>query len=227
MADLNNKKKFSWPDFAKKHPIVANLVYICIAGAILLAIGFFFLNRWTHHGEIAQVPNVTHLDYSTAISTLEAQGFLPEVSDSVYDERLKPGTVISSWPRSGAIVKPGREIFLTIASFEPRKVIINMPLVNVSSRQAMKYLESLGIKNVRIINVPSPYPDLVLGAKYNGKEITMQTKLPVTAEVTLEVGNVPTVTVEDVGDEFEPSSSDVIKDSWNEMEDTPQSSVYD
>ncbi len=221
---------FFWLRFSRKHPILANLVYICLAAIILIALGFLFLNRWTHHGDIDQIPDVTSLNYERAISVLEGQGFIVEVSDSVYDAKLTPGTVISSWPRAGAVVKPGREVYLTIASFKPVMVTINDPLVDVSSRQAMKYLENVGIKNIRIINVPSQYADLVLGAKYQGKEITPGTLLPITAEVTLEVGIVPTVSEEEVGDVHEDSSSDVIRDSWNgdpDSDDTPQSSAYD
>lgn len=225
-----SKNKFFWLRFASKHPILANIVYICVAGAVLIGLGFLFLNRWTHHGDIDQIPNVASLDYERAMNVLEEQGFQVEISDSVYDARLKPGTVISSWPKAGAVVKPGREVFLTIASFQPRKVSISMPLVNVSSRQAMKYLESVGIKNVRIVNVPSQFADLVLGAKYRGQDIVPGMLLPVNGEVTLEVGTVPTVSEEEIGDYHETNSTDVIRDSWNEPDyndDEPQSSAYD
>ncbi len=184
--------------FYGKHPIISHLIMILATGMILLGCCFYFLDVLTDHGNTAMVPKVTGISYDRALAVLDAGGFKTEISDSVYDTRFSPGTVISSWPRSGAVVKPGREVFLTIASFQPRKVVVTMSLKNVSSRQAMKYLESLDIKNVRIVNVPSQFADLVLGAKYKGREIEPGALLPVSAEVTLEVGTVPTVEEEDI-----------------------------
>lgn len=89
------------------------------------------------------------------------------------------------------MIKAGREVYVTISSFQPKKVKITMPLAGVSSRQAMSYLQSIEVKNIRIVNVPSQYADLVERAKYNGKNLEPGMEIPVTATVTLEVGSVP------------------------------------
>lgn len=225
------EKKNSWVGFTQKHPIIANLIYIAITAAILISIGFLFLNVWTHHGDTDEIPNVSDMTYDKAMNILESQGFQVEISDSVYDSRLKPGTVISTWPKPGAIVKPGREVYLTIASFQPRKVSISMPLVNVSSRQALKYLESLGIKNVRIVNVPSQFPDLVLGAKCKGMNITPGSMLPVNSEVTLEVGTVPTISEENLESEWQGNGHNEefhnTSTTYEDNEDEPTSVAFD
>lgn len=215
--------------FYGKHPIVSHLIMIVVAGLLLMGGGFLFLDVWTDHGDTATVPNVTSISYERALAVLDAGGFKAEISDSVYDTRYAPGTVISSWPKGGAVVKPGREVFLTIASFQPRKVVVTMSLKNVSSRQAMKYLESLDIKNVRIVNVPSQFADLVLGAKYKGREIEPGALLPVNAEVTLEVGTVPTVVEEDVEAEgVESLEIDTEHfSSKNQDDDYSSSAAYD
>lgn len=216
--------------FYGKHPIISHLVMIVAAGLILLGCGFLFLNIWTDHGHTTTVPDVTGISYSRALDVLDAGGFQSEISDSVYDTRYSPGTVISSWPKGGAVVKPGREVFLTIASFQPRKVVVTMSLKNVSSRQAMKYLESLDIKNVRIVNVPSQFADLVLGAKYKGHEIEPGELLPVNAEVTLEVGTVPTVVEEDIdaeGIENLGADTEHFSSSNKEEDDYSTSAAYD
>lgn len=216
--------------FYSKHPIISHLVFIVVAGLILLGIGFMFLDIWTDHGDTTEVPDVAGISYDRALAVLDAGGFKSEISDSVYDTRFSPGTVISSWPKGGAVVKPGREVFLTIASFQPRKVVVTMSLKNVSSRQAMKYLESLDIKNVRIVNVPSQFADLVLGAKYKGREIEPGALLPVNAEVTLEVGTVPTVVEEDIdaeGIENLGSDTDHFTSHNQEEDDYSSSAAYD
>jgi len=185
-------------NFYYKHPIFSNFVFIVLTGIVLVWGAMLFLDYWTHHGETAIVPSVKNMKYDDAVAKLQSEGFITEISDSVYDPTVAPGTVLESWPRCGATVKPGREIYLTITSFQPRKVRIAMPLRDVSSRQAMSYLESIGIKNIRLIDVPSEYPDLVLGAKYDGKNVVPGMMVPVTALITLEVGVVPTVTTVDV-----------------------------
>ncbi|MCM1452776.1 MAG: PASTA domain-containing protein [Clostridium sp.] len=199
-ANKQNKGSFGLrlKDFYFRHPILSNLVFIALAGLLVVWGGLIFLDSWTRHGDTAVVPSVKNMRYDDAVAKLQSQGFIAEISDSVYDPSAAPGTVLESWPRSSATVKPGREVFLTITSFQPRKVRISMPLRDVSSRQAMSYLESIGIKNIRLVDVPSEYPDLVLGAKYDGKSLEPGTLVPITALVTLEVGVVPTVTSVDV-----------------------------
>lgn len=223
-------------NFHVRHPILSNLIMIVVAGLVLLWAIMIFLDVWTQHGSTEEVPDVKMLTYEEARKVLTNYGFQVEIADSVYDDKKAPSTVLESWPRAGAIVKPGREVFLTITSFQPRKVKITMPLKDVSSRQALSYLESLGIKNVRIVSVHSQYADLVLGAKYNGKDITNGMLLPVNALVVLEVGTVPDVTELDVRDALDysgsadeqraPESSPKDKTSVPELEDEPSSSSF-
>lgn len=187
----DNKPTEKAPGFISRHPILSNLVFIAITAVVLVWLAMIFLDVWTDHGATTIVPDIKKNSYAMAKTILEKEGLSIEISDSIYDESITLGTVIESWPHAGAKVKPGREIYVTITSFQPRKVSIGMPLTGVSSRQALSYLESLSIKNIRIVNVPSQYADLVEGAKYNGKDITLGMQLPVTATVTLEVGSVP------------------------------------
>lgn len=203
----DNRKLNKAAGFVSRHPIISNLVFIALTAVALVWIAMLFLDVWTEHGATAIVPDIKKNSYAMAKAILESEGLSIEISDSIYDESITPGTVIESWPHAGAKVKPGREIYVTITSFQPRQVAIGMPLTGVSSRQALSYLESLSIKNIRIVNVPSQYADLVEGAKYNGKDITPGMQLPVTATVTLEVGSVP----EDFFDE--PAVTDTILSS--------------
>lgn len=174
----------------KKHPIICNLILILfVATPLVIALLFGFLNIWTNHGSNISVPDVKGLPCAEAVQTLERDGFKVEVSDSVYDESVKPGTVIETWPRANAVVKPGREVYLTITSFDTKQVVITTPLTGVSSRQAVSYIEKLGIKNVRIVTIESPHADLVLAAKCNGRDISVGEQLPVTSTITLEVGS--------------------------------------
>ena len=176
-------------EFYRKHPLLSNFVLVVLAGLFLLWMVLLWLDHWTMHGSTAIVPQVKNRSYSEAAATLAANNLAIEISDSIYDRSLAPGTVVESWPKAGAVVKNGRQVYVTITAFSPKQVTISMPLTgNVSSRQAMSYLRGIGITDVRVEHVPSEYPDLVVGARYGDTPLSVGTVIPVTSTVTLQVG---------------------------------------
>ncbi len=181
--------KFSVRDFYRRHPFLSNLLIVAASGLILLWLVLLFLDFWTMHGATAVVPPVKQKSYAEAESILSANKLGIEISDSIYDRSLPPGTVVESWPKAGAIVKEGRQVYVTITAFSPKQVTISMPLTgNVSSRQAMSYLRGIGITDIRVVETPSEYVDLVLGARYGDTPLTVGSVIPVTSTVTLTVG---------------------------------------
>ncbi len=181
--------KFSVRDFYRRHPFLSNLLIVAASGLILLWLVLLFLDFWTMHGATAVVPQVKQKSYAEAESILSANKLGIEISDSIYDRFLPPGTVVESWPKAGAIVKEGRQVYVTITAFSPKQVTISMPLTgNVSSRQAMSYLRGIGITDIRVVETPSEYVDLVLGARYGDTPLTVGSVIPVTSTVTLTVG---------------------------------------
>ena len=181
--------KFSVRDFYRRHPFLSNLLIVAASGLILLWLVLLFLDFWTMHGDTAVVPQVKQKSYAEAESILSANKLGIEISDSIYDRSLPPGTVVESWPKAGAIVKEGRQVYVTITAFSPKQVTISMPLTgNVSSRQAMSYLRGIGITDIRVVETPSEYVDLVLGARYGDTPLTVGSVIPVTSTVTLTVG---------------------------------------
>ena len=177
--------------FLSKHPIIANLIYMILVLIVILWVVLIFLRFWTRHGETAIVPDVKHMSYSEARAVLSANKLTIEISDSIYDRSLKPGTIVESWPKAGAVVKDGRPVYVTVTAFSAKQVSLSMPLTNVSQRQAVSYLRGLGINDIRIISVPSLYPDLVISARYGDTPITVGSVIPITSTVTLEVGSGP------------------------------------
>lgn len=184
--------KFSFKDFYRKHPIISNIIFIFIAGMILLWGVLIFLDFWTFHGSNAIVPSIRHKSYSEAEAALRANKLTIEISDSIYDPTYPPGTIIESWPKAGAVVKNGRMVYVTVTAFSPKQVSISMPLTgNVSARQAMSYLHGIGISDIRVEYVPSEYADLVVGARYGDTPLRVGSIIPVTSTVTLSVGSGP------------------------------------
>lgn len=185
-------KKFSIRDFYKRHRIFSTFILIGIVTMILLWGAMIFLDSWTMHGSTAVVPQVKNLPYAEAEAVLRANNLTIEINDSVYDRSMPPGTVVESWPKAGAVVKEGRQVYVTTTAFSPKQVTVSMPLTgNVSSRQAISYLRGIGISDIRLESVPSEFPDLVMGARYGDTPINVGTVLPVTSTVTLKVGSGP------------------------------------
>lgn len=188
----NTNKKFSLRKFYSQHPLLSHLLMVIATGFIILWCALIFIDYWTFHGATAVVPQIKHLSYATASNLLEANKLHIEISDSIYDRSLAPGTIVESSPKAGAVVKEGRQVYVTVTAFSPKQVTISMPLTgNVSSRQAVSYLRGIGITDIRIENVPSLYVDLVEGARYGDTPLTVGSVIPITSTVTLTVGSGP------------------------------------
>lgn len=210
----------------QRRPIISTIVLALLAICIFIFLSIKFLDIWTHHGSTSTVPDVKGLTFSQACDVLEEADLKVVISDSIYDDTKTPGAVVEVWPKPGAVVKSGREVYLTIISFSPRQVVIDIPLTDISSRQAISYLNNRGITSIQILRVPSEYPDMVVAVKANGQYVTLGSRIPTNSTVTLEVGQVEQ-------SEYESSSSDdldavidslVTNDGYEEPETDP---IYD
>lgn len=205
--------------FYRGHYILSHMILMVVAAFFIGLFALFFLDVWTNHGRSTAVPEVRKKSFEEAARILANSDLGYEISDSIYDSNLAPGAVKEVWPHPGSMVKPGRTVYLTINSFEPEKVTVGMPLTGVSLRQTIAYLESIKIKNVRIVYVPSNFPDIVEGARYKGKSIEPGTQIPVNASVVLEVGTVPVSTYdEDESYEEESGASEPVEDVSSELD---------
>lgn len=184
-------------NFIKKWPLLSNVILAVLA--IVAFVGFIhlFLNLWTHHGSTSIVPDVRNINYYEALDILDDADLDVVIADSIYDDTKRPGEVVDIWPRPGAVVKAGREVYLTIVAFSPRQVVIDMPLTDISDRQAISYLQARGITSIQIVHVLSEYPDVVVAAKCDGVPVTLGSRIPANSTVVLEVGATSLVGVED------------------------------
>lgn len=174
--------------FVKKHPILFHFVLIVLTSCILIWVALSAIDSWTEHGVYKEVPDVKGLTYEDAVAKIQGVGLSCELSDSLYDVGSKPGVVLEQSPKMHSKVKTNRTIYLTINAFAPKMVSIPK-LTDVSVRQAESSLKGLGIKKVKINYVTSEYKDLVLAAKFNGVDLRYGSRIPVSATVTLEVGD--------------------------------------
>lgn len=178
-------KIYTW---LKSHPLISSLIFMAITFMVVVWLLLVFLDIWTHHGDDTTVPEIKNLTYAEACDRLGRASLDIEISDSIYDTSVSPGTIVESWPKSGSVVKRGRKVYVTVTAFSPRHVTLSMPITGVSVRQATSYLNAMGINTVRIVDVPSQYPDLVERALYNGQPLGAGSVIPVDANIVLEVG---------------------------------------
>lgn len=167
--------------------ILLNMLAMLAVAVVIGWLAMMWLRVWTRHSETIAVPAVKSLPYPSAFEMLSAEGLTGIVVDSVYDTRTKPGTVIEQNPKAGTIVKEGREVFLTINAFSPKMVTLPS-LTDISLRQARSILEGLEITRITERRVPSEFKDLVLNALYHGSRLMPGARVPVNAEIVLEVG---------------------------------------
>lgn len=174
--------------FPRKHPILFHLLLIIVTFFVLLYAVLVGIDSFTGHGVYEVVPDVKGKNLTEAVSELQAKGFKYEVTDSAYSDNYKPGAVIDQEPKAESKVKPLRTIYLTMNATSPRVVTVPM-VVDMSYRQGLAMLEGLGFKDIKVETVYSPYKELILAVKANGKPIEAGTRLPLNAKIEISIGN--------------------------------------
>jgi beta-lactam-binding protein with PASTA domain len=177
------------------------------------------------HGRTSTVPQIKNLSFAEARFTLSEANLEIEISDSIYDKTLAPGTVVESWPKAGAVVKRGRQVYVTINAFSPKQIAITKPISGVSARQAISYLQALGI-TISEKHVPSQYEGLVERATVDGRPLGVGSIIPITSVVTLEVGTIQSYQEQPKSDDEESESDDTELTSSDDEEE-PTNSLLD
>lgn len=175
-------------NFRRRHPVLMHMIYIIIASILLIWMMLWFLDYWTFHGQERVVPDVKGQSFEIAESNADLSGLRAIISDSIFDNYSRPGTVVEQTPIPGAKIKKGGTVYLTVVAFSPKLVTVP-DFYNVSARQARSMFEGAGIKEIREVTVISEYRGLVLGAKFNGVALQPGARIPISAVVTLEVGS--------------------------------------
>lgn len=178
--------------------VILNLAAMTVI-AILLVLGTFrWIKSYTLHGQYISVPDVTGMYEEEAGRTLAAAGLKYEVSDYKYDKMMVEGGVIEQKPGSGAYVKDGRKVYLTLNSGkEPMKTIPDLA-DNSSLRAAESRLQAAGFKLAPTVYIDGDL-DWVYEIRYQGEPIDAGTEIPEGSTLTIVVGNgTPVEVIEDV-----------------------------
>lgn len=150
------------PEF-RKAAIRILLVYTSVIVVISL-----FLRWYTDHGEYITVPDLKGKSLQEAIEALEERDLNFLVIDSIYDKKALPGTVLEQSPVPESQVKDGRQVFLTIYSFNPPMEKLGVKEGDFA-QVAMIKLRNKGIEYDTLYEENNTYPGSIIRVTYKGK----------------------------------------------------------
>ena len=168
------------------------LIHLAIIVSIILVLffGFFFVYLpWsTNHGDAVKVPNLKGLSMDAAEDLLDEADLDYEISDSVFVSGAEPLSIIANYPKSGANVKTGRKIYLTVAAISAP--LVKLPnIIGRSTSSAQNQLLSSGLIYVGEEKIAALEENTVLAVKINGREIQQGDEIPKGSKITFVVGD--------------------------------------
>ena len=174
--------------FKKNRAFWLNLIAMPIVVLAIIFEVLHWLDDYTHHGQSIIVPNVKGLPFKQAEAEFNKKNLKAVVIDSNFVKGMPAGAVLEQKPSSGAKVKTGRTVYLTINTAEMPRVAIPDIIDNSSYRQAEARLRALGFK-LTAPEIISGEKDWVYAVKYMEKELTNGEKIPRESVLTLVIGN--------------------------------------
>lgn len=183
MGKKNNFWNNTYVGYVLKNILIATGIVI---GLILISL--LFINFYTNHGHSEKVPNLRGSTLEEAGLMLDRHNLKGEIIDSVYLKDKKLGTIIEQNPAPNSIVKPGRPIYLIINSKAVRQILLP-DVRDVSLRQAVAMIKSLGVNIATVQYASSEYKDLVLDVKYKGQTLLPGSKIPEGSAIVIIAGD--------------------------------------
>ena len=169
--------------------ITRNLVLAACAVIVFVFVVSQLLNLFTRHGQVKVVPDFSGMTVEEALRAGRNASLRIEINDSLYVPAYPGGVILEQNPASGARVKSGRHIFVTINSFHQKKVEIPY-VTGFSLRQAKNNIEMAGLEIKELIYRNDIATNNVLEERYEGKAIRPGSKVEaeIGSGVTLVVG---------------------------------------
>ena len=161
--------------------VCSAIVLVCVASQLLGVL--------TRHNQRIVVPEFVGTDLGEALKVAGKAELEIHVNDSLYVPAYDGGVVLDQNPKAGSEVKSGRHIFVTVNSYNQRKV--QLPYVTgFSLRQAKNILEVAGLGIDEIRYVPDIATNYVIEQRIDGKVVEENTdqQVYIGTNVTLIVG---------------------------------------
>lgn len=153
----------------KKYPVLKHLLLMLAVSIAILVVVFVCIKIYARQGHEFELPSIVGAD----IQDLRADASLDieyVVVDSVYDEHDEGGRVLTQDPKAGTMIKKGRKVYITITSYSAEKTYLP-DLCDLSVRQAVSQLTSVGLQGGVIKFVESSDRNAVLSLSQNGRTL--------------------------------------------------------
>lgn len=158
--------------FKQNYPVLYHLTVIVVVLVLLGTIAFFSMGVGTRHSARRTVPAFSGLSFEEAQQKAREYNLKIEVNDSLFIAEYPGGVVLDQLPKEGAIVKPGRKIYVTLNSFRQR--MVDVPYVaGRSLRHATNMLTAAGLTIKRIDYTRDLATNYVL-AQYLGEKKVLE-----------------------------------------------------
>lgn len=226
---ISRKLSVGWRNFKKKTAkfftpkrkkailvISLNLLGMAAVAFLVPYITLRWIDSYTLHGEVREVPQVCGEKLEDAQSILAKNGLDYYVIEYRYKEGSEKNEVLEQYPRgpiddeNGKVnykyVKPGRKIGLVLNSGEKPKQDIPQVIESSSYRAAVHRLVGDGFVIERVDTVEGD-KDWVYGLICEGRELTNGAIVPRGSKLTIVIGG---------GDLIESPDTTIIDDSYFE-----------
>ena len=191
MNKRSKKPNGFWQNL-KTRPLLYNMVVIAMIVAGVVLVSAIAMHFGTRHGSHRTVPDFAGVQLADAEQAAAKRGLQIIVNDSLFVPAYEGGIVLDQLPKSGAQVKAGRKVYVTINSM--RQKMVKVPYVaGRSLRQAKNMLEVAGLEIERLDYVDDIATNYVLEAYCDGVQLTPESSL----EAEMGSGVVLTVGVQD------------------------------
>ena len=176
----------------KSRPIIYHAVLIVLALVGVIVVSSILMMIITRHGTHRTVPEFMGTKLDIVKQEAERRGLEIVVNDSLFVPAYEGGIVLDQLPKSGAEVKAGRKVYVTINSF--REKMVKVPYVaGRSLRQAKNMLEVAGLGIEKLVYEEDIATNYVLAEMVDGIEMNAESdvELEMGSGVVLKVGVEP------------------------------------
>ncbi|MBQ7711084.1 MAG: PASTA domain-containing protein [Bacteroidales bacterium] len=135
----------------------------------IIAVVFLFIKIYARQGKEFTLPDMvgSNIEEMRADASLDIEYV---IVDSVFNEHDPGGRILTQDPKGGTMVKSGRKVYVTITSYSAEKTYLP-DLCDLSLRQAVSQLYSMGLQGGTLRFVESPDRNAVLSLSQNGRTL--------------------------------------------------------
>ncbi len=173
--------------FFRSKKFLLHLLLAIVTLALILYATLTWLKSYTGHAEYVEVPDFKGQGLKNLDDFVKDTEVSYQIIDSIYDPKLKKGTVLQQHPEPGTKVKHNRRVYLYVTSSVAPQML--MPkLIDRSERQARLIIETYGLKLGKISETPADCNGCVISQTTGGKEINEGSPVKKGSIINLVVG---------------------------------------